>query len=743
MRHKSKINRFLSFIFLMVFSLQSALGAAPALPVGTLRPEVEWDLPAELGSITDRFVPDTGKDGKWVVFLRDAHGVLEAQRNIAQILEWLAAENKIDFLALEGAAGELEPERFRIFDSAEKNEPFWERLFQESILSGAEMFLLKTEAPLLSAGAETEADYLENLNQFRRVHLSRRETGAWIRQMYGQLDRLTSHFDNQPLREVIREWKRFHDGEIGLADYVRGLSASGRTWMSDPERFWKHQAEWPHLSRLARLISLEPELETERIGAERDDFLRALESARLRPELRQQFAERSESGGAGGVSLRPLFEQLFEARPEIFGSLGKYRHYLQWAQYQILASEIRGPELFEEVHRMTKETLEGLVRSPEEKSAVETVEKLFLLEKLFRLELSHDQWRFIDGNREAYGPAALAGRFGGAGGSGVPVPVFEMACRFYETAVRRDRVLFQNLTRAMAVSGRSKAALVAGGFHGEGIKSLLRWRGIAYFEITPSFREEAEAVRGMKGPHTEESSRYVRRMLRGKDHVAIPVALQKKPVLRRLGELDYITRAVRKARGEAAREARAAALGQARPDVFDPAISSERVLAWLRSLRPGQVYRRNSRELFVTDPEKHVVLKIYRVLEAKAVNWLSLAVNLLSFAADGMSRFIRSRADAPAGEPLRGYRLAESLFPEHPLRFRILPPADLTAFPNLSGIWPSPSGAENAVVLQDFAPEHWFLREKIAVAVRAGDRAAAERLIREALGFLTSLWKKG
>ena len=69
--------------------------------------------------------------------------------------------------------------------------------------------------------------------------------------------------------------------------------------------------------------------------------------------------------------------------------------------------------------------------------------------------------------------------------------LLEKGVGFYKLAQKRDAVFFQQIVKQPLLAGN--IAVVAGGFHSEGLTARLEKEGISYMIITPSLGEKAEA----------------------------------------------------------------------------------------------------------------------------------------------------------------------------------------------------------------------------------------------------------
>ncbi|GEM_PF-940664 len=815
MPFKTKNSKFclkiISTWLLVCLLVNQAAGAIPENSIPANSP-AKISIPPSLGTVQESFIPAMSPDlwkGRLLFHIQDAHGVPDAQKNIEALLDYLASHYGMNRLYLEGAVGRLEPERFR-FASRERNEKVWQKLFNDAVLSGAELYLLRKDRAGIASGVEEEAPYAENLRLFRKVMASAGASEEWTQTLYGRLDLAASRILKPGTREIFQKWWDFEDQHAGLLDFIKLLlknSGQGADFETKP---WKYQAAWPHLSRLIALQSLEHEFDFEKIAHEKEDFLKQLKNEKINPALIAQLEKRTREKAKDfkNGDSRTLFEKIFEALGDRKLSLSSFPHFLKWARYRILSEEIKAVELEEETERFARKIVSGQAETQEQKNILKLFCRLILLKKTFKLELSRREWarvqrdkkmlhpvsisknlnQLLAGKRDVKGPRfarpparGMKPRAGTAPGPrakpGAPSAVaplaldyFEkagavlgQAIDFYEKAVERDSILIHHTLEDMEKNRAEKAVLITGGFHGEGIKEILKQKGIAYVQITP-------AMGGETSPRA-----YVDRMMHS--HVAIPAALQGEAVLRRLGEWDYIADRVAEAKHWADRPVpedqaairrltypKAASLGESIDFIFNPQTPDEQIIRWLAEVRFGKPFETGGMQIAFPDREKRFVLKSVRLaspsIEEKdrqrfASHWLTKALYEWArfymtgyfgywLKEQGKRMLVALGWIGPRAPPelSDGYQIAERRHPNHSIRFReisLLNPSILRGLPLGARLL---AQKNMKWIIQDYVPEEWFIKQKIKNAVAAGEVTRAEFLLRGAIQHIVSLWRE-
>ena len=199
----------ISVWILVCFVANQALAAFPPNLLAADKPIQPISIPTSLGTIQDSFLPSVQPDawkGRLLIHIQDAHGIPEAQKNIEALLEYLESHYGLNCIYLEGAVGGLDTERFNFSDSPGRNEKIWQKLFDESVLSGSELYLLKHHRGPDAQGVEEEAPYAENLRLFKAV-MSKAHSSEFLTQtLCDRLDLAATRILSQESREMFKAW---------------------------------------------------------------------------------------------------------------------------------------------------------------------------------------------------------------------------------------------------------------------------------------------------------------------------------------------------------------------------------------------------------------------------------------------------------------------------------------------------------------------------------------------------------
>ena len=120
-------------------------------------------LPKELGQIKHTF---RGTHEGLVIHIQDAHVNEEAQRRIAEIIDYFVKEKGARLISVEGSAGELAHQPLSFFPHQKARELVADYFLKDALLTGPEFLTLSKHPELTLYGIEEEPLYQENRKAF-------------------------------------------------------------------------------------------------------------------------------------------------------------------------------------------------------------------------------------------------------------------------------------------------------------------------------------------------------------------------------------------------------------------------------------------------------------------------------------------------------------------------------------------------------------------------------------------------
>jgi len=148
--------------------------------------------------------------------------------------------------------------------------------------------------------------------------------------------------------------------------------------------------------------------------------------------------------------------------------------------------DIKGTQLFRDFEAYAQTVKERLFRNNEEKALDRKSGRLAIIERLAKLELTRNDWMELKALiREMDSWTITSEGIWGLGNLSEMIRAMQPNLAFYRVAEKRDAVFAENLINLMKENLAASSALVAGGFHTEGLTHRLKAQGISYLLLMP------------------------------------------------------------------------------------------------------------------------------------------------------------------------------------------------------------------------------------------------------------------
>ncbi len=518
----------LSFTFTSV--VWSAPISNPITEVSIKSAVRDLDIPESLGLVKDRYITS----GPNIFHLQDAHSSAEAQKSIRGIIHHIAKDYKIDALFMEGAIGRLDPDFLRYYSSDELNQEFAGKLTDAGLVDGAELYLLdiskKGKAPKIVAhGIEDAKLYHETLEAYRAVYKNRHFSNRFLEQLKLEITSKASQLFNKKLGTFFRDWLFYQDVPNQILSHLNTLKSYAKSELNIDLNDAREQLDWPQLVRLFKVRELESQVDRNKSQEEFSQLEKWLQENKIEKKFAEEFEHWAARHNLGVIlseaknperdpsaapqddkihdrNLRSFLEQFYDAASKKGFSYQNYPALSKSLGLSILQEELDASALFEEIELITDKILDRLASKDEEKALVNLYKDYVLLRNLLTLELTEAEYSKIQMAGERLNPFMFINRVERvkspkrttglkkwkAKNSELSV-LFKKSIKFYDLAVSREQIMFDNIVRMTKESRAHNILLVTGGFHGKGLHKLFRNAGISYAEILPHMSEISDS----------------------------------------------------------------------------------------------------------------------------------------------------------------------------------------------------------------------------------------------------------
>ncbi len=506
------------------------------------------DIPAEMASVDEWYEAPAKPHPKLIVHIQDAHSNYEAQTHIRDVIQFLNKNYGFKTILVEGAAESLDPKYLKLFPDQERNLKLVDELAKEGEVTGTEMVVMEDEKSVETIGIEKPELYRKNFDALQSVYREDALVKSFLEAYEKKLGQVASRTFSPHMIQALAEWRKFEAGHREFLPFAVNLGKLSKAALNLDLDMLYSQMEWPQLTRLLVLQKVEKELDKPSRPEAGDGRPQAenstpsvLGSRASGLTLREQALQekqavidllKSKSVSQGlvlglekldekNVNLnrmsasevrqagtpRILIEKLVEEGGKVGFDIRDYPAFAKYAGYLIVRSEMVPGILFEEINKLFDMILDVLVKEPSSSAQIggdfeNSRRRLLaiyrdeaLARKLMALELNRNEWLDVTNRRDRFQAEDLVRRLKEAAGESGRLlgpdsekkknlaVTFEQALKFYEAATSREDYFFQKMQEAL--SKTDKAILITGGFHADGMKSLMRQYDINYGTLTP------------------------------------------------------------------------------------------------------------------------------------------------------------------------------------------------------------------------------------------------------------------
>lgn len=436
-----------AFSLLLIFTLTLCSKPIYVVASGSPMNIADFALPEELGKIDSRFA---GTSDRWVLLIQDIHGHFTAQENISAICDHLNQIYGIDTFGLEGGWSKTKLPRANALPNSRAKQQLARALLEEEYITGPFYSGLFSAKPLKLIGIENENLYAEN-RKFFLAHLdTREEAQKKIKAAEETLTALKQETYGPELLSFDRELVNFREG--------RNAGAFMPSLVSTAENLGVDLNDLDQIQLFKEILAAEKDLNREKLASE------AKRLSASSPNSRLNFEELLRSG---------------QIPPE---KLSRYPQVLKFQEMMALQDSLSHHAFFDQIETTIARVKEKLFQSDVEKELDAKSERFGLIKKIVMLRAVPDDIKKASKEKDLLRAEASDADLS---------ETLETGVNFYKLAQKRDSVFFQNIVKNPLLAGN--IAVVAGGFHSEGLTARLEKENVSYMIITPGLGKEPEA----------------------------------------------------------------------------------------------------------------------------------------------------------------------------------------------------------------------------------------------------------
>ena len=448
----------------------------------------------DVGTIKTRY---KGNSGKSIIHIQDAHCNYEAQTNISKILENLSKNHNINFVSVEGADGHIDTSWFKAFPDAEIRKEVADYFMKKGEITGAEFLSITSDYPIKLYGAEDRGMYIKNLNAFLSTYPNKEHIEEYLLGLKTILGKLKGFIYTKDLKSFDDMVENYKDKEITLMEYAKALN----------QGLEKHKLklmDYTDFAKLAYTLKYEDKIDFKIVDQERTDVIDKL-SKSLSKEKLKELVEKSVSFKTGKVTPSEYYEYLKTTAGENNLSFNSdYPNLANYVIYTRLYEKIDNEKLFRELDEIKTAIKDKIFDNDDQRKLSACWDNVNILLGLISIKLSNQEFDYYKAHRNEFKLEAFMDFITSK------VKTYNLAYQvqepsrivkedlpkleqFYEVATERDNILVDNTIKAMNAEEVDTAVLITGGFHTEGISSLLEEKGVSYLVVCPNITKDVES----------------------------------------------------------------------------------------------------------------------------------------------------------------------------------------------------------------------------------------------------------
>lgn len=505
---KSRVRIISTFLALLFTLEQVAFAASEVMPKQLdifEKPTIDLKLPESIATVEDSWkAPDSSK---LVYLIQDAHTNESGQINLAKTLDILLEREKSDlqYIFVEAGLGDNSLTFLRDKASLSKRKQVATEYLKKGILHGEEYLDLTSDHNFVIWGVEDFSLYQKAVDAYRAVVKDREKFQNYISRIQSTINTLKPRIFNPSLLSFDEKHSKYLKEEVSLTDYFQILSQE-----ADKQNI--SLLNFPHLKALNNLKDKESKIDFKLANEEQQKAIQSLSPEDQKEIMEYAKKESPFKLGSNEHKEEKAFYTLLEEklRQPAASSLQlavKAPNLMQYFSYLKDAKSLDPKAILDEQKRLESELFQALAKTPDEKLLIRSQLNLRLLQKLFDLKLTPDEYQEYKQDSKDFTINQLTGflnkkimdlqsyyeraLFLEDGYD----KIVNNSETFYELTKDRDEAFLKTLSLKMAQEKQTQAVLITGGFHATNLKAMFKKQNISFVSIMPQVYQETNQKR--------------------------------------------------------------------------------------------------------------------------------------------------------------------------------------------------------------------------------------------------------
>lgn len=429
-------------------------------------------IPAEWGHVIDSI---EGPSNRQVVLIKDAHGNYTAQKNIANLLDYLRKVYEIQLVMVEGGEGNADLDFLRKEGTQSARKAVAEDLLRQGVITGQEYWNLISEEDFQLWAVENSALYEANLSAYEKLQ----EISPLAVQDFNEVQKLLSQLELQILNQELLNWRQtrrsYESGELALFDYVERIlslfDASENVLIS-----------FPQIAGFIASQNINPD--ASQVQLQRNALIKSLAKLTAGSEREVALRERIQAYREKEIELIELAEYMFAEAERLGIDRIKFAAFEKYIETLRIKQSFNAALFLSELEALNQLGIKTLIQTPAEAEFIELNETLQLMNLMVSLELDpqgYEKLIALEVADDWHAPLTKVFRF--AKDYGMQTVEFSpsealysslnYAWSFYSLAEQRNHAITKRVLQKIDKEAQPVSVLIMGGFHSPGLKELL------------------------------------------------------------------------------------------------------------------------------------------------------------------------------------------------------------------------------------------------------------------------------
>ncbi len=479
----------------LVSAVQIVFLSGPVLAITSLSVKT-LQVPQEYGIVKEVFENKPREsNGKIIIHIQDAHCNYEAQKNMAQMLDYLAKEYGLKLIMVEGGSGDVGLSYLRKYAGKPDREKILDKYLKTGQISGEEYLDVVSDYNLELYGIEDKGLYDAHLDSFFKVDSVKEEGLKEIQGFIKAAEELKPHIYGEPLRELETKMRAYENKSLTLSEFCRYLDEQA---MNQRMKF----EEYSNISAFASTAGFEKDVDFKQAEAERGALIKELGGLLEEKDI-ERLIEKSQAFKDAKIGQYEYYSFLKDISQSKIELKKKYPQLNSYIRYIKVSRDIDTADILKEISSVSEKLRQAYCVSPRERKLSDIAKGLRILEMVLNLELIPEDYGYFQANRADFSIASWR-RFlaencqnYGLAFQAQAEPVLEKNMEdlgnFYQLGVEREQAFIKNVADKMNESGEKIAVLITGGFHTPGISRMLKEKGYSYIVTAPVISQSGDS----------------------------------------------------------------------------------------------------------------------------------------------------------------------------------------------------------------------------------------------------------